>query len=105
MQRRYFEHIYVEICVAVNRRISRYDLWLRLGDGGGDPDELTRAEARNFVDHGLSALLSEEGASISDRVRRRLEKRILRFDPHHPTPEEWLASTFDRAEDHAEKAA
>jgi len=105
MHRRYFEHIYVEICVAVNRRISRYDLWLRLGDGGGDPDELTCTEARHFVDHGLSAVLAEEGAAISDRARCRLERRILRFDPRHPTPEEWLTSTFDRAEEHAERAA
>ena len=97
MQRRYFEHLYSEICVAVNRRISRYDLWLRVGDGGGDPDELTHPQARYFVENDLSQLLVEEGTSLSSRARRRLEKRILRFDPDHPTPEEWLQSTFDHA--------
>ena len=101
MHRRYFEHLYNEICVAVNRRISRYDLWLLVWDGGGDPDDLTHAQARYFVESNLSRLLAEQGTSLSNRARRRLEKRILRFDPHHATPEEWLQSTFD----HAKKVA
>jgi hypothetical protein len=95
MQRRYFEHLYNEICVAVNRRVSRYDLWLLVWDGGGDPDDLTRSQARDFVENRLSALLLEEGTSLRPRARRRLERRILRFDPRHPTPEEWLVNTFD----------
>lgn len=98
MQGRYFAHLYNEICVAVNRRISRYDLWLLLWDGGGDPDELTHSQARYFIENSLSALLAEQGAALDDRARRRLEKRILRFDPRHPTPEEWLTRTFDAAE-------
>jgi hypothetical protein len=98
MQRRYFEHVYTEICIAVGRRISRYDLWLLVWEGGGDPDELTHPQARYFVENNLSAILTEEGTSLSVRARRRLEKRILRFDPHHPTPEEWLARTFDSTE-------
>ncbi len=97
MQRRYFEHLYNEICVAVDHRISRYDLWLRVWDGGGDPDELTHPQARSFLENNLSVLLAEEGTSLSNRALRRLEKRILRFDPHHPTPEEWLASLFHAA--------
>lgn len=98
MQRRYFEHLYSEICVAVNRRISRYDLWLLVWEGGGDPDELTRLQAGYFVENNLSGLLAEEGLSLGHRARQRLERRILRFDPHHPTPEEWLGSRFDRPE-------
>jgi hypothetical protein len=96
MQRRYFEHLYNEICVAVNRRISRYDLWLLVWDGGSDPNELTHPQARSFVENNLSVILAEQGTSLNHRARRRLEKRILRFDPHHPTPEEWLTSCFDR---------
>lgn len=98
MQRRYFEHLYDEICVAVNQRISRYDLWLRISNGGGDPDELTQPQARDFIENSLSLLLAEEGASLSNRARRRLERRILRFDPEYPTPAEWLTSTFDHTE-------
>ncbi len=92
MPRRYFEHLYTEICVAVDRRISRYDLWLRLWDDGGDPDELTPLQARYFVENNLSSLLAEQSCTLSGRDRNRLERRILRFDPRHPTPEEWLGS-------------
>ncbi len=95
MHRRYFEYLYNEICVAVQRRISRYDLWLMVWEGGGDPDELTREQARFFVENGLSALLKEEGLCLRGRARRRLESRLLRFDPRHPTPEEWLGRTFE----------
>jgi len=94
MQRRYFEHLYEEIRVAVKRRISRYDLWLLVWDGGGDPDELTQPQARYFVENNLSVFLLEEGLSLSDRARRQLEKRILRFDHRHLTPAQRLVSTF-----------
>ena len=95
MQRRYFDHLYNEICVAVNRRISRYDLWLKVWDGGGDPDDLNREQAHYFVDNHLSALLAEEGSCLRGKPRRRLERRILDFDPKHPTPEEWLGRVFE----------
>lgn len=92
MSRRYFEHLYTEICVAVNRRVSRYGLWLLVWEAGGDPDDLTREQARVFVEHHLSSLLSEEGLRLEGRPRKRLEKSILRFDPRYPTPEEWLGA-------------
>jgi hypothetical protein len=92
MSRRYFEHMYKEICVAVNRRVSRYDLWLRVWESGGDPDDLTGPQAHIFVERHLSPLLAEEGLRLEGRPRRRLEKSILRFDPRHPTPEEWLSA-------------
>lgn len=95
MHRRYFEHLYNEICVALNRRISRYDLWLRVGEGGGDPSALTRAQVRDFVENDLPTLLAEEDTTLSHHAQQRLDRRILRFDPEHPTPEEWLARTFD----------
>ena len=101
MLRRYFEHIYVEICLAVERRISRYDLWLAIWETGGDPDELTREQARRFVEAGLDPLLAEEGTRLRPRARRRLEGLILDFDARHPTPEEWLRPRTDEARDAA----
>jgi hypothetical protein len=35
-------------------------------------------------------VLDALGATISSRLRLRLERRLLSFDPRHPTPEEWL---------------
>jgi len=89
--RRYFDWIHVEISLALNRRISRYALWLALWDQGGDPDQLSRDQARRFVEAGLTPFLEGQSAPLGPRARRRLAARILRFDPRFPTPEERLA--------------
>ena len=91
MAGRYFEHLYCEISTAAARRVSRFDLWLRIHEVGGDPDALTRRQVRLFVDQQLGGLLSEEGIRLEGRQRRRLEFSLLDFDPDHPTPAEWLA--------------
>jgi hypothetical protein len=90
VQHRYFEHLYREICVALGRRIDRYGLWLGVWESGGDPGDLTRLQARRFVESGLGPLLRKEGARLPHRSQRRLVTRILRFDPRFPTPEECL---------------
>jgi len=92
MSRRYFEYVYSEICLAVNRRISRYGLWLLVWESGGDPDDLSSHQAREFVEHHLSTLLAEEGLRLEGRRRKRLEKSIIRYNPDHPTPEEWMSA-------------
>jgi len=89
--RRYFDWIHIEISLALDRRISRYALWLAIWEDGRDPDRLSRPQARGFVESGLTSFLETQGARLSRRARRRLEGRILRFDPRFPTPEEWLA--------------
>ncbi|MEM9174133.1 MAG: hypothetical protein AAGC67_02780 [Myxococcota bacterium] len=96
MSRRYFDHMYNEICVAAEKRVSRYGLWLLVWEAGGDPDDLTQAQVRTFVGAQLDVLLREEGVRLAPRVRRRLERDLLGFDPHHPTPEEWMAGTIQR---------
>ena len=96
MHRRYFDHLYNEISVAVDRRISRYSLWLRVWESGGDPDELTREHVRYFVENNLSETLAEEGALLDARSRLRLEKTLLLFDPRYPTPEEIFTAPFVR---------
>lgn len=90
MSKRTFDHLYAEICVAAGRRVSRYALWLLVWESGGDPDELSRDRLRVLLDGPLDALLREEGLALPPRVRRRLARRVLAFDPHHPTPEEWM---------------
>ncbi len=91
MGRRYFDWIHVEISLALDRQISRYALWIAIWERGGDPDRLSHDEARGFVESGLTPFLTAQGALLSRRARRRLEGRILRFDPRFPTPEERLA--------------
>lgn len=95
MPNRYFDHLYCELCVAAKRRVSRYDLWLRLSESGGDPDALTQRQVKRFLVQQLEPLLGEEGIELDARHRRRLERAVLGFDPESPTPAEWLAG--DRA--------
>jgi hypothetical protein len=90
MRRRYFEFLYAEICVAIGRRISRYALWILVSERIGDPESLSRHEIERFLDEELGALLAHEHGFLTPRARTRLRRRLLAFDPHHPTPEEWL---------------
>ena len=97
MSRRYFDHMYNEICVALGKRVSRYDLWLLVWEAGGDPDDLDRDHVHAFIASGpLDSFLREEGVRLEGRPRRRLERALLGFDPHHPTPEEWMSRTMER---------
>ena len=94
MSRRYFDYVYKEICVAAGKRVSRYGLWLLIWEAGGDPDDLSRDRLRAFVAQHLATLLREEGVRLDDRQRARLERSLLRFDPTHPTPEEWMTGSL-----------
>ena len=96
MSRRYFDHMYNEICVAAEKRVSRYGLWLLVWEAGGDPDDLSRDQVHAFLATQLDVLLREEGIQLTPRTRKRLERDLLGFDPHHPTPEEWMAGTIER---------
>ncbi|MFK7898845.1 MAG: hypothetical protein AB8G23_23650 [Myxococcota bacterium] len=98
MPKRYFEHVHSEISLALGRRVSRYDLWLAIWSTGEDPDDLNRKQVQTFIDDELDRFLTEEGARLAGRARRRLEKTLLRFDPRHPTPEEWLTRLVERAD-------
>lgn len=90
MPRRGFEHLYAELCLAVNQRVSRYALWLLVWESGADPDELSREQAHDIVDYHLTDLLHDEGLSLDRKRHSRLSRNVLRFDPRHPTPQEWL---------------
>jgi len=92
---RYFDFVYEEICVAVGRRISRYDLWLLVSETGADPRELSRDQVQGFIDQRLDRVIAREERPLSPRAQQRLHRRLLDFDARHPTPEEWLR-TFGR---------
>lgn len=91
MGRRRFDHLVIEISVAVGRRVPRYALWLRLHELGWDPEELSREAALAFCGAPLSGFLGERGLALAPRPRRRLERSVARFDPSVPTPCETFA--------------
>jgi hypothetical protein len=95
MERRYFEFVYAEVCVAVERRLSRYDLWLLLSDAPMDRNRLSGDEARVFVDRILNRLPRRDNEVLTPRARKRLLRRLTTFDSRHPTPEEWLTKLVD----------
>ena len=88
MDRRRFEHLFVEVSLALGAQVPRYPLWLRLRELGWNPEQLGRDEAIGFLDSHLEAFLADHELALSARSTRRLRHRIARFDPSHPTPYE-----------------
>jgi hypothetical protein len=84
--RRRFDHLVMEISLAVGRPIPRYPLWLRFHEHGCDPELLTDAIAIAFCDGPLSGFLAENGFTLSKRRLRRLRRAVARFDPDLPRP-------------------
>ena len=95
MERRYFEFLYQEFCMAIDRRISRYELWLLVMEAAPDPSRLCDTEKKRFVDQSIDGLLSREKKELAPRARKRLRRRLLAFDSQHPSPEEWLTRLGD----------
>ncbi|MBJ17803.1 MAG: hypothetical protein CL933_00090 [Deltaproteobacteria bacterium] len=85
MTRRYFEYLYNEICVAVNRRVSRHDLWLQVWESGGDPDDLTYCQVQTFLEN-ISPLPSlKRGCPLGTRSKPTREEPPAIRSPS-PTP-------------------
>jgi len=94
VRRRRFNHLFVELSVAVGQPVPRWELWLALQERGCDPEVLSRRAVIAFYDEQLQPWLRLHGLRLERRPRRRLRRRLERFDPRHPTPEErFLALT------------
>ena len=91
MARRRFDHLALEISVAVGQRIPRYPLWLRLHEFGWNPERLSRQCAIAFCGAPLTRFLADHGLAVRPRARRRLERNLRRYDPDIPTPYERMA--------------
>jgi hypothetical protein len=89
--RRRFDHMVVEISVALGQNIPRFALWMRLHDHGSDPEELTRDAAVAFCGAPLSRFLADHGLALPPRTRRKIQRAVHRYDPAIPTPYERMA--------------
>jgi len=85
-----FDHLAVELSVAVGALIPRYALWLRLHELGQDPETLSGEAAAAFCGGPAKHFLAEHGYGLSWGARRRLVRSVARFDPARPTPEQCL---------------
>jgi hypothetical protein len=91
MGRRRFEHLVVELSLALGQAVPRFRLWQALHDAGCDPERLEREQAVAFCDARLAGFLAGLGRSLEAGAARRLRRRVARFDPRYPTPEEVFA--------------
>jgi hypothetical protein len=89
--RRRFDHLVVELSVAVGYRLPRYALWLRMREAGLNPEDLSKEEVLAFCAAPVTTFLEERGLSLPIRARRRLLRSIARFDPTVLTPYERFA--------------
>jgi hypothetical protein len=89
--RRRFDHLYEEICVALGRLLPRYALWLHMSEAGLDPDRLSRRNALAFCREDLDTFLFEYGEELRGRRARRLLRSVERFDPRRSTPYEHMS--------------
>jgi hypothetical protein len=92
VSRRRFEHLVVELSVAVGVRINRYALWLALHEQGVDPERFGRGDALRFCDGPLREFLADRRLLLPERERRRLRKSVGSFDAARPTPEELFSA-------------
>ena len=96
MERRRFEHFFVELSVALGELAPRYALWLRIGELGLNPESLGREAVTGFCRRDLQPWLAEHGLNLAPRKLRRLIRAVSRFDPRYLTPEERMTALFQR---------
>jgi hypothetical protein len=90
LERRRFDHLMLEISLALDRYVPRYPVWLALKEMGADPDRLSRANALAFCDAHLDQLVAHLDQALSPRQARRLRRSVARFDPDLLTPYEHM---------------
>jgi hypothetical protein len=90
VERRRFDHLMLELSLALDRNLPRYPVWLAFKETGADPERPDRDEMLEFFDGPLQTLLVELGCALPPRRRRRLRRALARFDPALPTPYEHM---------------
>ena len=91
MARRRFDHLVLEISLAVGERVPRHPLWRRLHELGWNPERLSAQATISFCGAPLTRFLADHGLALRARARRRLERNLRRYDPAIPTPYERMA--------------
>ena len=92
MQRRRFDHLILELSLALDRNLPRYPLWLTFKELGADPDFLSREVVIEFCDEHLGGFLAHLGYALTPRQARRLRRAVARYNPEIPIPYERMAS-------------
>lgn len=89
-ERRRFDHIALELSLALGVRVPRHSLWIALSGRLGSGEALA-----GFCDALLDEWLRAERLHpIPARQRARLQRELRRFDPARRTPEEIVGALF-----------
>jgi hypothetical protein len=91
--RRRFDHLALELSLALGQSVPRYALWLRLREEGFDPEALDRSQVLAFCADPLERFLEGMGLGLRPSCLRRLRRAVERFDPTRPTPYERIAGS------------
>jgi hypothetical protein len=91
VQRKRFDHLILELSLALDRNIPRYPLWIAFKERGANPEFLTRNAILDFCDLHLAEVLAHLGHTLTPRKARRLRRLVARYDPTLPTPYERMA--------------
>lgn len=95
MRRRRFDHLVVELSLALDRSVPRYSLWQAVRGVGLDPEAWSGVEAQRFCTAELPRWLRRQGFALAEPRLERLARSIARFDPRRLTPEEHFARITD----------
>lgn len=95
MKRRRFDHMVVELSVALDRWVARYALWQAVKDAGYDPECWSGPEAERFCTLELPRWLRRSGHALPEPRLEKLARSVARFDPVLLTPEEHFARLGD----------
>jgi hypothetical protein len=71
LRRRRFDHLIIEISLALNQNLPRYPLWITFKELGMDPEFLTREAVIEFCDEHLTDFLAHLGHFLPPRIRPR----------------------------------
>lgn len=83
-----FERLCFTLELALERPTPRWQLWLRLREGGVDPDSARAASLRPAAEQAMASVRAELGSPLSPRERVRLRRALARFDPRVAPPYE-----------------
>jgi len=87
-RRRGFDRLVVELSVELGEAVPRFPLWTFLREEGHDPEQLGRGEILSLLHGPLQRFLDRRGLALPPRGEIRLRRRLGRFDPRQPAPEE-----------------